>query len=66
LGRRDRRWRRYWDDANAMLQAGVDSRAWVLEGLEGEPRWSDDRREQWAERAAIMEIDGTLARHDDE
>jgi len=28
-----RRWRPYWADVNAVAQAGVDVRAWVIEGL---------------------------------
>ena len=73
LGRRAKRWRPYWDDANAMLQAGIDIRTWVREGIgDGPPwwrevaGWSDDQREQWAELAAIMEIDGALTRHEAE
>jgi hypothetical protein len=73
LGTRAKRWRPYWDDANAMLQAGVDIRTWVREGLGGESRWwrevacwPDDHRTQWEERALIMEIDGGLSRVDAE
>lgn len=29
-----RRWRPFWDDANAMAQDGVDLRAWITAGLE--------------------------------
>jgi hypothetical protein len=28
--------------------------------------WPDDRRERWAERASIMELDGGLARDEAE
>jgi DNA primase len=69
LGPRAKRWRPYWDDANAMLQGGVDLRTWVREGLGLSPqwwrevaRWPEDRRERWEERAAIMEMDGGLVR----
>jgi DNA primase len=68
-----RRWRPYWNDPNAMLQAGADLRLWVREGLALPPRWwrematwPDERREQWAERACIMEIEGALQRADAE
>jgi DNA primase len=64
-----RRWRPYWDDPNAMLQDGADVRTWIREGLGQEPRWwrelatwPEERREQWTERAAIMEVDGALSR----
>jgi DNA primase len=73
LGHRAKRWRPYWDDPNAMLQAGVDLRTWVRQGLGLQPpwwrelaHWPDDRREQWAERAVIMEIDGGLSREEAE
>jgi DNA primase len=73
LGTRAKRWRPYWGDPNQLLQDGVDLRTWVREGLGGElcwwrevARWPEDRREQWAERVAIMELDGTLARHEAE
>jgi DNA primase len=73
LGPRAKRWRAYWSDANAMLRTGVDLRTWIREGLGGEPRWwrevaswPDDRREEWAERACIMETDGALSRDDAE
>jgi DNA primase len=69
LGSRAKRWRPYWDDPNAMLQAGVDLRSWIREGLGQEPRWwrdmarwPEDRREEWGERSSIMEIDGGLSR----
>ncbi len=69
LGSRAKRWRPYWDDPNAMLQDGADVRIWIREGLALQPTWwrglatwPDDRREQWAERAAIMELDGALSR----
>jgi hypothetical protein len=32
LSPRATRWRPLWDDANAMLRAGVDLRTWVREG----------------------------------
>jgi DNA primase len=67
LGTRAKRWRPYWDDPNAMLQDGVDLRTWVREGLGTEPlwwrevaTWPEERQELWAERAAILEIDGGL------
>jgi hypothetical protein len=50
-----------------MLNAGVDLRSWVREGLGGESRWwrevagwPEECRDRLAERAAIMEIDGGL------
>jgi hypothetical protein len=56
-----------------MLQASVDMRIWVRGGLGHEPRWwrevarwPDERREQWAERASIIELDGGLTRDDAE
>jgi DNA primase len=65
LSTRAKRWRPYWDDANAMLQDGVDLRTWVREGFGTEPQWwrevaawPEERRKPWAERAAIMEMDG--------
>jgi hypothetical protein len=65
LGPRAKRWRPYWDDANAMLQGGVDIRIWVREALGQGPlwwrevaRWPTDQRERWAERACIMELEG--------
>jgi DNA primase len=70
---RAKRWRPYWDDPNAMLQDSADLRTWVREGLDREPkwwrevaRWPEERREVWAERAAIMEIDGGLPRDEAE
>ena len=30
-----RRWRPYWDDANTMLQDGVDLNKWIITGLRG-------------------------------
>jgi DNA primase len=73
LGARARCWRPYWDDPSAMLQGGADVRTWVREGLTQEPRWwrelagwPEQRRDLWAERAAIMEIDGALLRNDAE
>jgi DNA primase len=73
LGARARLWRPYWDDLAAMLQGGADVRTWVREGLAQEPRWwreltrwPKQRRELWAERAAIMEIDGGLLRNNAE
>jgi hypothetical protein len=69
LGPRAKRWQPYWDDPNAMFQDGADLRTWVREGLGGEPRWwrelarwPEDRQEQWAERASIIELDGGLTR----
>jgi DNA primase len=73
LGAKGKLWRPYWDDPNAMLQAGADLRAWVREGLALQPpwwrevaRWPEARREWWQERAAIMEVDGGLMRDDAE
>jgi hypothetical protein len=73
LGRRARRWRPYWDDPTAMLQHGADLRTWVREGLGREPcwwrdvaAWPDERREAWAERAAILEVDAGFVRHEAE
>ncbi len=73
LGPRAKRWRPYWGDANAMLQAIVDLRTWVREGLGNKPmwwrevvRWPEERRERLAERAAIMEMDGGLVRDEAE
>jgi DNA primase len=64
-----KRWRPYWDDPNAMLQAGADLRTWVREGLVLQPRWwrelagwPKSHREWWAERAGLMEVDGGLSR----
>jgi hypothetical protein len=69
LGPRARRWVPLWDDANAMLQSGVDLRLWVREALmTGWPwwrelaAWPEARREVWAERAAMMEVEGGLSR----
>jgi hypothetical protein len=69
LGLRAKCWRPYWDDPNAMLQDRADLRTWVREGLGTNPkwwrelaRWPEDRRELWAERAAIMEVEGGLSR----
>jgi hypothetical protein len=52
-----------------MLQEGADVRGWVREGLSLRPTWwrevaswSSERQEQWAERAAIMEMDGAMVR----
>jgi hypothetical protein len=73
LGTRARRWRPYWDDPSAMLQSGVDLRTWVREGLGREPRWwrevaawPDVRREAWAERAAIVEVEAGYVRYEAE
>jgi hypothetical protein len=73
IGAKVKRWRPYWDDPNAMLQAGVDLRAWIREGLGQEPRWwhdisrwPEDRQEEWGERSSIMEIDGGLSRDEAE
>jgi hypothetical protein len=73
LGPRAKRWRPCWDDANAMLQGGVDLRTWVREGLGLQPTWwrevatwPDDCREQWAERVCLMELDGGLTRDEAE
>jgi hypothetical protein len=60
-------------DPNVMLQAGVDLRTWVREGIGGQSRWwrevatwPEDRREQWAERVSLMELDGALSRDEAE
>jgi hypothetical protein len=73
LGPRAKRWRPYWDDPNAMLQDGVDLRTWIHEGLGQEPywwrdiaSWPNERREVWAERAAILEVDAGFVRHEAE
>jgi DNA primase len=73
LGPQARRWRPFWDDPAAMLQGGADLRTWVREGLGMHPkwwrdlaRWPEDRQELWAERAAIMEVEGDLLRHEAE
>ncbi len=73
LGNRAKRWRPYWDDPNAMLQAGVDLRTWVREGIGMEPQWwrelagwPEDRRQLWDERACITEADGDLPRDEAE
>jgi hypothetical protein len=73
LGPRANRWRPYWGDPNQMLQDGIDLRIWVREGLGLQPTWwrevttwPEDRREQWAERACLIEIDAALSRHDAE
>jgi hypothetical protein len=51
----------------------VDLRTWGREGLGQGPRWwrevacwPEEDREQWAERAAIMEVDGRLGRNEAE
>lgn len=73
LGTRAKRWRPYWDDPSAMLQDGADLRTWVREGLGLQPKWwrevahwPEDRRELWAERACILEIEGGLPREEAE
>ena len=73
LGPQARRWRPFWDDPAAMLQGGADLRTWVREGLGMNPkwwrelaRWPEDRQELWAERAAIMEVEGDLSRDEAE
>jgi DNA primase len=73
LGHRAKRWRPYWDDPNAMLQDGTDLRTWVPEGMGTEPKWwrevatwPEVQQEQWAERTAIMEVDGGLVRREAE
>jgi DNA primase len=73
LGPRARRWRPFWDDPAAMMQGGADLRTWVREGLGMDPKWwrdvacwSEDRQELWAERAAIMEVEGGLSRDEAE
>jgi len=73
MGPRAKRWRPYWGDPNAMLQAGINLRTWVREGLGGEPkwwrdvaRWPADQQEWWVERAAIMEMDAGFVRDEAE
>jgi hypothetical protein len=73
LGLRAKRWRPYWNDPNAMLQDRVDLRTWVREGVGMDPKWwrevahwTGDRKELWAERAAIMEVEGDLSRDEAE
>ncbi len=44
LGAEARRWRPFWEDANAMAQEGADVRGWIIAGLagkgwEGQTRW---------------------------
>jgi DNA primase len=69
LGSQARRWRPFYGDPTAMLQDGADLRTWVREGLATDlkwwrelARWPDGRQELWAERAAIMEVEGGLSR----
>jgi DNA primase len=69
LSSRAKRWRPFWDDPAAMLQDGANLRTWVREGLGTGPqwwhqlaRWPADQQELWAERAAIMEVEGDLLR----
>jgi hypothetical protein len=69
LGPQARRWRPLWDDPAATLEDRADLRTWVREGLGMDPkwwrelaRWPEDHRELWAERAAIMEVEGGLSR----
>jgi len=73
LGARAKRWRPYWDDPSAILQDGADLRTWVREGLGTQPQWwrelatwPEERQELWAERAAILEVDGGLERDEAE
>jgi DNA primase len=73
LGPQAKRWRPFWDDPAAMLQDGADLRIWVREGLATDPqwwrelaRWPENRRELWAERAAMMEVEAGLSRDDAE
>jgi DNA primase len=73
LGEKGKRWRPYWDDPSAMLQAGADLRTWIREGLGVQVPWWRDvaswpkaRRECWAERACIMEWDGGVVRDEAE
>jgi len=73
LGPQARRWRPLWDDPAAMLQDEANLRTWVREGLGTGPkwwhqlaRWPEDRQELWAERAAIMEVEGDLLRDEAE
>jgi hypothetical protein len=56
-----------------MLQDGMDLRTSVREGLGQGPRWwrevarwPDERRDAWAERAAILEVDAGFLRHEAE
>jgi DNA primase len=73
LGPQARRWRPLWDDPAATLEDRADLRTWVREGLGMDPkwwrelaRWPEDHRELWAERAAIMEVEGGLSRDESE
>jgi DNA primase len=73
LGPQAERWRPLWDDPAAMLQGGANLRTWVREGLGMDPKWwrelagwTEDQRELWGERAAIMEVDGALSRDEAE
>ena len=73
LGPQARRWQPLWDDPAAMLQGGANLRTWVREGLGTGPKWwrdlacwPEDRQELWAERAAILEVEGGLSRDEAE
>jgi hypothetical protein len=73
LGPQARRWRPLWDDPAAMLQDGANLRTWVREGLGMDPKWwrdlaswPEEQQELWAERSAIMEVEGGLSRDDAE
>ena len=73
LGPHAKRWRPFWDDPAAMRQGGADLRTWVREGLGMDPkwwwelaRWLDDQQARWAERAAMIEVEGGLSRDESE
>ncbi len=59
--------RLYRGETNRISQDGIDLRFRVRE-VQGPhwwhevARWPEERRERWAERAAIMEVDGGLVR----
>jgi hypothetical protein len=65
--------RLYRGETNTALPDGIHLCTCVREGLGQGPhwwrevsRWPEDRREQWRERACIMELDGALSRDEAE
>lgn len=53
---------------NTVLLDGIHLRAWVWEGFGLQPTWwrevatwPEGRREQWVERACLMETEGALS-----